>query len=257
MILRSVIEHAKAQNWTAIALDFVIVVFGVFIGIQVSNWNEARVDRQLGRDYTKRLVSDLQQDFANARIVDRYYDQVLESVQEADRLLSASDPDPKALVVSAYRASEYIYIPPSRATWEEIVSSGQIGLLPEAATKSELQGYYKFLDVNGSFYAELLDSPYRLAVRSLIPLPVQLSIRDGCSDALDDSNIIIGFVTECRLDIDKSMLEETAETLRSSAAVRNSLRHQYSMVAATQVNNTGSIVLLERILGALSVEELE
>ena len=39
MILARVIEHVKAQNWTAVALDFFIVVMGVFIGIQVSNWN--------------------------------------------------------------------------------------------------------------------------------------------------------------------------------------------------------------------------
>ena len=45
MILRRITEHVKAQNWTAIALDFLIVVVGVFIGIQVSNWNDARQDR--------------------------------------------------------------------------------------------------------------------------------------------------------------------------------------------------------------------
>ena len=42
MILRRVIEHVKAQNWLAVFLDFVIVVIGVFIGMQVSNWNNAR-----------------------------------------------------------------------------------------------------------------------------------------------------------------------------------------------------------------------
>ena len=45
MILRRVIEHVQAQNWTAVALDFVIVVVGVFIGIQVANWNEERKSR--------------------------------------------------------------------------------------------------------------------------------------------------------------------------------------------------------------------
>ena len=45
MILRRITEHVKAQNWTAVALDFVIVVVGVFIGIQVANWNDARNDR--------------------------------------------------------------------------------------------------------------------------------------------------------------------------------------------------------------------
>lgn len=42
MILRRVIAHVKAQNWFAVAIDFVIVVLGVFIGIQVANWNAAR-----------------------------------------------------------------------------------------------------------------------------------------------------------------------------------------------------------------------
>ena len=45
MILRRVILHVRNQEWTAIALDFVIVVVGVFIGIQVANWNEARTER--------------------------------------------------------------------------------------------------------------------------------------------------------------------------------------------------------------------
>ena len=42
MLLRRIIEHVKAQNWFAVGIDFVIVVVGVFIGIQVANWNDAR-----------------------------------------------------------------------------------------------------------------------------------------------------------------------------------------------------------------------
>lgn len=44
MILRRISEHVKDQNWFAVGVDFVIVVIGVFIGIQVSNWNAARED---------------------------------------------------------------------------------------------------------------------------------------------------------------------------------------------------------------------
>jgi len=53
MLLRRVISHVKAQNWTAIALDFAIVVSGVFIGVQLSNWNAAR---QTERDYERALA---------------------------------------------------------------------------------------------------------------------------------------------------------------------------------------------------------
>lgn len=46
MLFRRIIEHVHTQNWTAIGIDFVIVVFGVFIGIQVANWNDARVQQR-------------------------------------------------------------------------------------------------------------------------------------------------------------------------------------------------------------------
>lgn len=42
MLLRRVMEHANAQNWFAVGIDFVIVVVGVVIGIEVANWNEVR-----------------------------------------------------------------------------------------------------------------------------------------------------------------------------------------------------------------------
>ncbi len=59
MILRRVIEHVKAQNWTAVALDFIIVVVGVFIGIQVSNWNAERGERAKEYGYLVSLHEDL------------------------------------------------------------------------------------------------------------------------------------------------------------------------------------------------------
>ena len=44
MLLRRVIEHVKTQNWTAVALDFLIVVVGILIAFQITEWSEARND---------------------------------------------------------------------------------------------------------------------------------------------------------------------------------------------------------------------
>ncbi len=59
MILRRVIDHFRKQEWTAIAIDFVIVVLGVFIGIQVSNWNGRLADRVSEQRYIGQLRQDL------------------------------------------------------------------------------------------------------------------------------------------------------------------------------------------------------
>jgi len=46
MMLRRAFEHMKHQHWTAFGIELVIVVLGVFAGMQVSNWNQARVESE-------------------------------------------------------------------------------------------------------------------------------------------------------------------------------------------------------------------
>ena len=42
MILRRITQHVKDQNWFAVALDFVIVVFGVYIGVWIGSLQEKK-----------------------------------------------------------------------------------------------------------------------------------------------------------------------------------------------------------------------
>ena len=35
MLLRSITKHVKDQNWFAVFIDFLIVVFGVYIGVWI------------------------------------------------------------------------------------------------------------------------------------------------------------------------------------------------------------------------------
>ena len=47
MLFRRIKAHVEKENWFAVFLDFCIVVVGVFIGLQVANWNEARSENCL------------------------------------------------------------------------------------------------------------------------------------------------------------------------------------------------------------------
>ena len=60
MILRRITEHVKAQNWFAVAIDFLIVVAGILLAFQITAWNEARRDRALEREYLERLYADIE-----------------------------------------------------------------------------------------------------------------------------------------------------------------------------------------------------
>ena len=62
MLLRRITKHVKDQNWFAVGIDFIIVVIGVFIGIQVANWNDARSDALREQQVLLELLDDLRQD---------------------------------------------------------------------------------------------------------------------------------------------------------------------------------------------------
>jgi len=62
MLLRRITKHVTDQNWFAVFIDFLIVVVGVFIGIQVANWNEARVEAEREQEVLVAILDDLQLD---------------------------------------------------------------------------------------------------------------------------------------------------------------------------------------------------
>ena len=68
MLLHRITQHVKDQNWFAVGIDFVIVVIGVFIGIQVANWNDARAERSQEREIVLQLIAEAHE--TNMRIDD-------------------------------------------------------------------------------------------------------------------------------------------------------------------------------------------
>src|SRR5210317_368464 len=40
MILRRLMQHVKEQNWFAVGLEVIVVIVGIFLGMQVTEWND-------------------------------------------------------------------------------------------------------------------------------------------------------------------------------------------------------------------------
>jgi hypothetical protein len=58
MIFRRLAQNLLEQNWTTIAIEFVLLVCGVFLGIQAANWNETRRDHAREAEFLARLERD-------------------------------------------------------------------------------------------------------------------------------------------------------------------------------------------------------
>ncbi len=108
MLRRRFIENLKQQQWTAAGIELVIVVLGVFIGLQVSNWNQDRISDQQAAGFAERLKADLREEDWAYQLLIAYNREVLASADlAADALEGEQTIADEALLVSAYRATQY------------------------------------------------------------------------------------------------------------------------------------------------------
>ncbi|MFN0023861.1 MAG: hypothetical protein ACKVS5_08175 [Parvularculaceae bacterium] len=132
MILRRVIAHFRKQEWTAIFLDFLIVVAGVFVGLQVSNWNAARSERAKEYGYLVRLHEDLSRSIATIdRTVGMLERQSAGQTVFLDALARcAVPPGASGEIETTISTLGYINAPIfSSRTYDELTSSGSFDII--------------------------------------------------------------------------------------------------------------------------------
>ncbi len=145
MILRKIAEALRAQSWFTVILEVLIVVVGIFVGLQVDSWNESRKDRTKEHAYLIRLHGDIERD---AELLDRSIAQSkrwTDGVVYAWRALSDAsliNGHPCRFVAGIQRASFNFFPVLYDQTFSEIVSSGHLGLIRSSELKDNLSRYY-------------------------------------------------------------------------------------------------------------------
>ena len=163
MIFHRVVEHVRAQAWTAVLIDFVIVVMGVFIGIQVSNWNEARHQASQQQVYLERL----HEDFVGIRErINEHMQVYADAIDGGDYILeivrAASAPadvevDETRLERGFNALGSDRIPPPAPATYAEMVSEGQLSSLRSTMLRDKLAEYDRLLGVVQEVSRNVLD----------------------------------------------------------------------------------------------------
>ena len=132
MILRRVIAHFRNQEWTAIFIDFVIVVVGVFVGIQVANWNEQRVEDRKAQAYLARIHGNLDSDLQSIHRrqvfwtrVNDYGKQAIHYSETGERVNGSA----WKTVLAFYQASQLWQWRTSDSTYQEMRRGGELGLI--------------------------------------------------------------------------------------------------------------------------------
>jgi hypothetical protein len=151
MTMRRLSQSLKEQNWTAITVEFVLLIVGVFLGIQAANWNEARNDRVAYEAALTRLVAEIDTNLAYLDASDAAMEKSLAAGSLAlTTLQSCVDSEDNRRIVdvglSVIRGTDGLH--PRRNALDEMVSNS--GLLarqsPEERQRfSELLYYFDVL----------------------------------------------------------------------------------------------------------------
>ena len=59
MVLRRIRHQLTTHNWFAATVDLLIVMIGVFLGTQASEWSQDRAERREARENRSMLIDDL------------------------------------------------------------------------------------------------------------------------------------------------------------------------------------------------------
>ena len=180
MILRRFMKHVTDQNWFAVGLDVLVVITGIFLGMQVTEWNEARQDRQLEIEYLERIKVDLQRDSDRLEVI---YTSATESLAQADFLLAALEDEslllerPTGFARTVREVAWSSFFDPAATTWNELNTSGRLILISFAPLRDELAKHYEYTFSQWSDIFREMSLAYRLEMTGILPVYVEKAIR--------------------------------------------------------------------------------
>jgi len=259
VIGRRVIGHLKTQQWTAFGIELVIVVLGVFIGIQASNWNQERTSAAQAANFAERLKADLREEDWAYQLQIAYNSEVLANANRAasglEGLTTISD---EALLVSAYRATQYKQRLRRRSTYDELISTGAIGLIRDVALRDTAMRVYNMPTID-NVVREGMQSRYREAFRMSLPNEVQRTLAKNCGDHYINTGDYAAMTGSldypCTTGLSEHAISEAVKTLRSNPNLLPSLRLRIADIETRIVDLTNNNRDILGKLGAIATKK--
>ncbi len=234
-------------------MDVGIVVLGVFLGLQVNNWNQGRLDRTEARGNREMLIDDLQSNQNNLAMRKHYYQWVrAEALKTSAELADPGSSTDEQFLIDSYQASQILPWSLKKNTYDHIIAGGAIEHIGDAALRDQITNYYVGADVTG---ANLVTVPsYREALRRAMPYAAQLRIRTDCGEKIGENRrgepemILPG---PCHIRLDAATARQAARQVRDTPGLALDLNRllvdlDQKLVSVDVISRRAAI--LERVL---------
>ena len=225
----------REHDWLAALIELVIVIAGILIALQVSNWNQDRGDRQRGVRYAHRLAAEVASD---RRVMDEtiaFWKQVGDfgkaAMAHAEHGTLAGG-DRWKTVIAYYQASQLFPFELEDTTFVEMRDSGALALIADESLRKRIADYYRM--GGAGLRANILyhRPEYRPEIRGLTPWAVQEYIWTHCfhQGKGPSQNLL-----DCASPLSDEDAQRLLDAYRASPTLLPHLREWMSVMAVSAI----------------------
>ena len=145
MIVNRIATAIREQDWSTITIELIVVVVGIFLGLQVNDWNEARKESVRERANLERILGDLDEMIAAHKLYEERSKLTLESLGvmfEALRTCELRPEDVPLFERALIRHQSLPRLTVARSGYDEMVASGALTRIDDAELKNQLSELY-------------------------------------------------------------------------------------------------------------------
>lgn len=190
MILRRLATAIAEQNWFIVVLELVIVVAGIYLGLQAGEWSQYRADRRDEVTYLQRIAADLDASLtqtADSREFQArhagYGALVLQALRECDLQPDERDRFASGIyLVAKHNAANFV-----QASLQELLSAGRLTIIQNSSLRQMLVEMLQAYD-DHLFYmsdVQLRVAPHVNYIDSVAPIVVDSAISGGADVTWD------------------------------------------------------------------------
>lgn len=169
MIFKSISLSLKRQDWTALFLEFVLIVVGILVALEAGNWNNERRNAIEEKIYVARLIEALDETILNNSKVIAQIQKNVENLETAYFLLvddTLSDTN-IPLFNSAFSALDsYSYLRNQNNVLSEMVATGKVQLISSDDIRLAVSSYHNKINNDVLVGASHFDVFLQLRIRT-------------------------------------------------------------------------------------------
>lgn len=140
-LLGRISHHLRTQNWTAVVIEFLVVVFGIFLGFQLNNWNEERGEAERRAGIIGAIITNLDDSIG---VQERMVDAIEKGLADWEQAYAAKEkPAPYYFRIEGSDTAPTVW-----STFEQM----QLTELLDPVTLFDLAFFYSELDGVGRKY---------------------------------------------------------------------------------------------------------